>query len=259
VLRVLSHASFLDVFQPEIFIVASLFLLVYLGAAYGPLRRLYKKPGSVIASRWVSFTVGCVVLYLSFGGPLDYLSDNFLFSAHMLQHMIEILLMTPLLMYGTPYWMVEPIVQLPFLRRLFTVWLNPIVSAVVFNVILNLFHLPALYDLALANDPFHLFEHFCFFVISIFLWGAYRRLSAGKRLLFLLLSYNLMMPLVIFMIIARYPWYTYYTHQPRLYIWLTPLGDQQLGAIIMAVTMMGVYLYLGISSFLKQDESIWYD
>jgi len=256
---VFAQAHVLEVIQVNIVAAAIILLLLYLAIGFGPLRRLYQRPGRVTGKQIVAFSFGCVVLYLSFGGPLDYLSDHYLFSVHMLQHMLEILLMTPLLLIGTPTWMVAGLLKMRFLAKLFSYWRHPIVSSVVFNVVLNGFHIPAIYDYALTHDAFHLFEHLVFFVISIFLWLAFFRLSQGKQLLYLLLNYNLMMPLVIFMVIASHPWYTYYVSQPRIWAWLTPLADQQLGGIIMAVTMMGVYAGLGIRAYAKQDESLWYN
>lgn len=257
-LRVFAHANPTDVIQPLILAVAVALLLVYLFLAYGPLRKPFPERTKVPGRQVFTFVCGSATMYLSFGGPLDYLSDNYLFSVHMVQHMVEILIMTPLLMYGTPRWMVDPLMRVTWFRRLMQFCVHPITASVIFMGVLNLFHLPALYDLALRNDAFHFFEHLSFFVVSLFFWLARRPLTPGQRLIYLIFNYNLMMPLVVFMLLAQAPWYTYYVTQPRIYPWLTPLLDQQLGGLVMAITMMGAFAILGIRAYWRQDESVWY-
>src|SRR2546423_811113 len=60
------------------------------------------------ASKAVSFFGGLLVLFLSLNGPLHDLSDDYLFSAHMVQHLLLTLVVPPLLITGTPGWMLRP-------------------------------------------------------------------------------------------------------------------------------------------------------
>lgn len=257
-LSVFSHANLTDVIGPEIAAVAAAVLIVYFLVAFGPLRRFYRDPGPVTRRQISLFTAACVLLYLSFGGPLDYLSDNYLFSVHMLQHMLEIVVMSPLFIAGTPVWMVKRLLDTRFVQRISARETHPFWTSTVFNGVIAVFHIPQIYDFALRNETFHFFEHLCFFAVALFLWRSLWDLAPGRKMLALLLNYNLSMPLVIFMIIAPRPWYTFYVSQPRIWTWLTPLADQQLGAIIMAVMMMGAFAIVSIRAFARQDESLWY-
>lgn len=252
------HANLIEVIQPKIVYVAVGLFLLYWFCITRFRKRWFGQRDPVPSAQKASFGLACFILYLSFGGPLDYLSDNYLFSVHMVQHMLEILVMTPLFIHGTPKWLVHPIVSLKGIRWLVTRWLQPVTASIVFICVLDTFHIPTLYDLALNSDAFHFFEHTCFFIIAMFFWIAFRELTPGKQLLYLLLTYNLMMPLVIFMIIANHPWYTFYVTQPRIYAWLTPLVDQQVGGVVMAVFMMGGFAILGLKAYIRQDESVWY-
>src|SRR2546430_16912061 len=54
--------------------------------------------------RVASFAAALVVLFLALNGPLHNLSDSYLFSAHMVQHLVLTLVFPPLLLYGTPAW-----------------------------------------------------------------------------------------------------------------------------------------------------------
>lgn len=258
-INVFAHANAMEVIQPYILAVAVALFLLYLFLAYGPITKPFPRRSKVPAWQVTTFGIGCLVLYASFGGPLDYLSDNYLFSVHMIQHMIEILIMTPLLIYGTPVWMVDPLMEIPEFRAVIKFCSHPIYASVLFMGILNLFHIPALYDYSLKHEAFHFFEHVCFFVGALFFWLGRRPLTPGQQLLYLLFNYNLMMPLVVFMLVAHSPWYTFYVSQPRIYPWLTPILDQQLGGIVMAVSMMGSFAVLGFRAYWKQDESIWYE
>lgn len=258
-IKVFLHANPMEVIQPYILAVAVVLFLLYLFLAYGPLRKPFPERTKVPGKQTLTFGIGSLVLYLSFGGPLDYLSDNYLFSVHMVQHMVEILIMTPLLMYGTPAWMVDPVMRVRWFRALMRFCTHPISASVLFMGVINVFHIPALYDYSLTHEGFHFFEHFCFFVVSLFYWLGRRPLTRGQQLVYLIFNYNLMMPLVVFMLLAQSPWYTFYVTQPRVYPWLTPLLDQQLGGLIMAISMMGAFAILGIRAYWQQDETIWYE
>src|SRR5574341_2316925 len=61
----------------------------------------------------VSFFAGLAVLLGSLTGPLHELSDHYLFSAHMVQHLLLIFAMPPLLLHGTPGWMLSPFLRHP--------------------------------------------------------------------------------------------------------------------------------------------------
>lgn len=255
---IFSTANLMDIISPQIAAVAAAVLVLYLLTAYGPLRRFYRNPGTVTTRQLLAFVSACVLLYLSFGGPLDYLSDNYLFSVHMFAHMLEIVVMAPLYIAGTPNWMVQRLLDARFVQRLSGNYTQPIITALLFNGVIATFHIPALYDFALRNEPFHFFEHLCFFAVALVLWRSLWDLTPGKKMLALLLNYNLGMPLVIFMIVAHSPWYTFYVTRPRIWPWLTPIADQQIGAIVMAVMMMGALAVVGVRAYARQDESIWY-
>jgi cytochrome c oxidase assembly factor CtaG len=75
-----------------------------LGAAYflliGPLRGRFPGSEPVPAKKVASFSFALAAMFLSLQGPLHELSDYFLFSAHMVQHLVLILVMPPFLLYG---------------------------------------------------------------------------------------------------------------------------------------------------------------
>src|SRR5690348_11517167 len=74
-------------------------LYVYWGGSAAPRRRV------------ASFLGALAVLGLALNGPLHNLSDFYLFSAHMVQHLVLTLVFPPLLLYGTPAWVVRPLLR----------------------------------------------------------------------------------------------------------------------------------------------------
>src|SRR5207244_268743 len=84
-------------------------LYVFLGGLHAPRRRV------------ASFAGALVVLGLALNGPLHNLSDSYLLSAHMVQHLILTLVFPPLLLYGTPAWVIRPLTRPRWVLR-FAPW-----------------------------------------------------------------------------------------------------------------------------------------
>src|SRR5712692_10189610 len=118
----------------------------------------------------VSFFGGLVLLLGALTGPLHDLSDYYLFSAHMVQHLLLAFAMPPLLLYGTPGWMLRPLTGHPALLRLGRVLTRPAGAFTTFNLILVAWHLPPLYNLAMDQHPVHVLGHFAMMAGSVILW-----------------------------------------------------------------------------------------
>src|SRR4028118_1034687 len=124
---------------------AAYFLLI------GPLRRRFPGSSPVPPRKVASFVFAMAIMFLALQGPLHELSDYFLFSAHMVQHLVLILVMPPFLLYGIPDWMLRPAVRLrpvAFVARLLTF---PIVAFALNNTIFLAWHFPGPYDLMMRN------------------------------------------------------------------------------------------------------------
>src|SRR5207244_10906711 len=78
--------------------------------------------------RAATFAGGLAVLFLALNGPLHDLSDNYLFSAHMAQHLLLTLIMPPLLLVGTPGWMLSPLVRVRLVRAALATLTWPLVA-----------------------------------------------------------------------------------------------------------------------------------
>jgi putative membrane protein len=217
-------------------------LAVLLGAyfyAIGPLRRRMGVAEPVSRARVTWFVLGWLTLFLALVSPLDTLGDDYLFSAHMIQHMLIAVVAPPLLLVGLPAWLFEPLFRTETARRIGRWIAYPIIAFGLLQVDLWLWHAPPLYDLTLANETVHVFEHLTFFVFGLLYWlpiasptSYLPRISKPFAILYLFIGCQPMVALGAIITFAASPLYTPYISAPR--VWgLSPIEDQQLGGLIM--------------------------
>src|SRR5438876_11354221 len=111
---------------------------------------LYVSWGGLAASRRrvASFAAALAVLGLALNGPLHNLSDSYLFSAHMVQHLVLTLVFPPLLLYGTPAAVVEPLLRPAGVRRLAAWATRPLAAGAIFTAPIVAWHFPGAYNAA---------------------------------------------------------------------------------------------------------------
>src|SRR5205814_2918109 len=185
--------------------------------------------------RVASFAAALTVLGLALNGPLHNLSDSYLFSAHMAQHLVLTLVFPPLLLYGTPAAVVRPLVRRRWVFR-FAHWATgPLVAGALFSIPITLWHFPQFYQAALEHHPLHIVQHLVFIATAVIMWWpivspvpALPRASYPMQLLYLFVL-GLPMSLAGAMInLGEQVLYPFYSAAPR--VWgLTPLADQQPG------------------------------
>jgi putative membrane protein len=204
---------------------------------------LYGRLGGFAAPRRrvVSFAASLLVLFFSLNGPLHDLSDSYLFSAHMVQHLILTLLFPPLFLYGLPAQVVRPFLRPAWVRALGERMVRPVAAAAIFTIPIVLWHMPALYEAAMRHHPLHIVQHLVFLASSVVMWWPVLspvpelpRASYPGQLLYLFLL-GIPMSIVGAMItLANSPLYPFYVAAPR--VWgLSPIDDQQIGGLVMWV------------------------
>jgi putative membrane protein len=124
----------------------------------------------VTTGQKVSFYAGLFSILVAMGPPLHDWAEHYLLTAHMVQHMILLLLTPPLLIYGIPGWMYAPLVRNPVTNRI-GYWLTrPLIAYLIAAVVLVAWHIPAFYEAALYSDAIHSFEHATFVASSLLAW-----------------------------------------------------------------------------------------
>ena len=145
---------------------------------------LMRRAGVPFLPLWraASFLLGLLSLWIALASPLDTFS-GFVLTAHMLQHMILMMIAPPLILMGAP---LIPLVRGlpvfaarefagPFLNwraatRLGNALIHPAVALIIMGAAMFAWHTPRLYELALASGSWHEVEHACFFLASLIFW-----------------------------------------------------------------------------------------
>jgi len=214
-------------------------LYVYLGGLRAPRRRV------------ASFAGALLVLGLSLNGPLHNLSDRYLFSVHMVQHLVLTLVFPPLLLYGMPAWVLRPLLQPLWLYRLARWATRPLAAGVLFSVPITLWHFPQFYGAALEHHPLHIVQHLVFLATGVLMWwpvlSPSPELPRASYLTQLLYLFALGLPMSVagaLITLSGDVLYPFYAAAPR--VWgLAPLADQQLGGLVMWV---GGTIYLWVAA-----------
>jgi len=193
-----------------------------------------------------AFMTGVLLLVGLFETPFDTLAADFL-SAHMVQHLAVTLVVPPLLLLGTPAWLLEPWFRSSRAVSVGRFLTRPLAAYALFNVPFTLVHLPALYELMLRNTAAHLLSHGVFLLTALLLWWpvlgplpALPRLAYPLQMLYLLVQTVPGQFIGAFLTFAPSLLYPFYGEAARGGV--SPELDQQIAGLLMWVG--GGFFYL---------------
>jgi putative membrane protein len=145
---------------------------------------LLRRAGVPFVPGWraASFFLGLFSLWIALASPFDTFS-RFVLTAHMLQHMMLMMVAPPLILLAAP---LIPLVRGlpvfaarefagPFLNwrvaiRAGNALTQPLVALLLMGAVMFAWHTPRLYEVALASSSWHEVEHACFFLTSLVFW-----------------------------------------------------------------------------------------
>jgi putative membrane protein len=252
-------------FEPSIWIPLVIIVWIY---AWG-MRNVWKRAsaGHGITKRHYSCFLGALLaLLIAFASPLDALSDV-LFSAHMVQHMVLILIAAPLLvmsdfplafLWAVPRAQAQNLgyrsQQLTTLSRIWRALSSAVFAWLLFALTMWVWHASTLYEAALRNEAIHALEHLVFLGSAMLFWWALLKPTTQKHV-----QYGMAIPYLFttilqsgilgaLMTFSSRPWYSYYT--TLVTSWgITPLQDQQLAGLIMWIPGGAIFTLLDIGYF----------
>ena len=222
------------------------------------LRRRGARTTPATTARAVGFYAGLAFLAMALLSPVHALGET-LFSAHMVQHLLLILLVAPLLVFGAPLVPVmvasPPVVRRgaialrhgPMLGGARRVLTHPLVVWALHALALWSWHLPGLYRAALENPLLHVVEHASFLLTAIAFWALViatkprRRLAQPAAILFVFTTALHSGALGALLAFASRPLYPLHAHGARAW-GLTPIADQQLAGLVMWVPPGALYV-----------------
>jgi putative membrane protein len=229
------------------------------------LNRMWRDAGAGHGVRsWeaAAFWGGWFTLVAALISPL-HRWGGMLFSAHMTQHELLMLLAAPLLVLGKPLvamlkalprgW-ARTIVHwtsAPWWRRVWHFLINPFVAWLIHAIVLWAWHLPALFQATLTSNLVHALQHLSFVLCALLFWwavtqGPHRAVNFGAAVLYMFttaLHSGFLGALITF---ASSPWYPAYAETAPAW-GLTALEDQQLGGAIMWIPACTVYIIAGLT------------
>ncbi len=249
----------------EPYLIGGLLFAAWLYAILtGPLRSRIAAPTTTYPrAHAVRFYAAIVIFYLAVGSPLDQMGEQFLLSAHMVQHQLLIYGSALLVLLGLPPWLVAPLTRPPALRGLLRFLTNPIIANLIYTLTISLWHAPAAYDFALRNKLVHIAEHVMFFAVGLLYWwpivspsSDVPRLKPAAQMLYLISVTITMTPLFAFIAFSDNILYPTYEFAPRLIANFGAAQDQLLGAAIMKLGgMLVTFLALAVAFMRWYRES----
>ncbi len=213
----------------------------------------------------LAFACFLVAMLAARVSPVDSLGEDYLFSAHMVQHVLlgDI---APLLLLLS----LSRVIMRPLTRRMVSIEkaLGPLARPgaflVVWFVLVYTWHVPALYDAALRNPALHALEHASFFTAGIAVWWPLvqpvpmrNRLEGLRTFAYIATAKIGLGVLGLYLVWSRNVAYPYYEEVPR--IWgLSAIDDQNVGGAIMMVeqsTLLALVLVILFVRMLHQSET----
>ncbi len=248
--------------DPSIVLGTALLCAAYL-YTIGPLRKRYGWGPEVKRGQAAAFLIGTTIMFLALVTPLDELGDEYLFSAHMVQHLLITVVAPPLWLLGTPGWLVRVLLRQPVIGRVLPILTKPLIAFFLFNGVFAAWHIPLLYNLTLTNEYIHVVEHLMFMAAAVLNWWPVLNplpeelphLSYGSQILYLFANCQVMVALGVLLFFTG-PLYTPYLLAPRIF-GISVADDQTLGALIMWVPGTIVYLIamsVAFYSWFEQHE-----
>jgi putative membrane protein len=184
------------------------------------------------------FVLSVLLLIVALLSPIDAIGDRYLFSVHMMQHLLLAALWPPLVLAALPDWLLRPLFRRGAIAGTVRVLTYPVMAVFLFNVDVWVWHIPPAYNLTLSNEWVHIAEHLSFMAFGLIVWWPVlsplreERLSYPFQVLYLFANAMFMMVLAILFTFAPTVFYTPYASAPRLW-GISALDDQQIGGLIM--------------------------
>ncbi len=205
----------------------------------GPAREKYGWSSEPVSPwRKASYLGAVALIFFALNGPLHTLSDDYLFSAHMVQHMLLMLVMPPFLIMGIPPWLIRKAMERPGVARTARILTNPVVAFLAYNVTFIGWHIPQMYNWALMSHDLHIVQHLMFMAVAVMMWWPVvnpvpelERIPTGPLLMMYVFAFGIPSTVVsAFITLSDSVFYPWYAAGSQSYIPIAPGGPASRGA-----------------------------
>ena len=213
--------------------------------------------------RLALFAASMLTLLAALISPVDAIADDVMF-IHMIQHVLLLDFVPILFILSLTKGLLRPVTRrLTIVEARAGALAHPVFALLLYNGFMGFWHIPHMYDLALANQNIHDLEHLCFLGAGMFYWwhllspirprGALSGMGAIVYMAFTKFFVGLLGIILVFAPHALYSWYVQHPH----YWGLTARADQSLGGVVMALeqsVIMGTVLVFLIYRMFGDSE-----
>jgi putative membrane protein len=225
--------------HPDVWLLLGGIWVAYLLAV----RRHASTPGEAPdrRRRTTLFSIGMAVLFVGADWPIHDLAEGYLYSVHMVQHMLFTLVAPPLLIVGIPAWMWRTLLRPRPLFVAFRFLTRPVVALILFNGLLLFTHWPEVVRLSVSSELAHFCLHALLFGSAMVVWWPVMSplvelpsLSPPAQMMYLFIQSLAPTIPASFLTFGRTPLYAVYETFPRL-LGISPLTDQLIAGLLMKI------------------------
>ncbi|MGF9976456.1 cytochrome c oxidase assembly factor CtaG [Viridibacillus arvi] len=212
----------------------------------------------------INFVISMILLYIVMGSPVDLMA-HIMFTMHMVQMALLLLLIPIFLIQGIPNWLWKYVIELPYIKPVFHFMTKPMFALAFFVALFSFYHIPMVLDYIKLNETIHGLYTLLLFVSALFMyWPLINSVEGQPRMKdlhkvgYIIGNAVLITPACALIIFASTPFYATYTDGelwmkamelcvpvstlaglslsgPELFTNMDPMYDQQLGGIIMKI------------------------
>ncbi|AWE06551.1 cytochrome c oxidase assembly factor CtaG [Lysinibacillus sp. 2017] len=223
----------------------------------------------------IYFILGMIVLYIVKGSPVDLLG-HIMFTMHMTQMALLLLLVPVFIIKGIPWWVWKVIVEAPVVRTIFKIFTKPLLAILLFTGLFSVYHLPVVFDAIKLNETVHGIFTMILFLAALFMYWPLLNEVEGQhkmknihKLGYIAANAVLITPACALIIFASSPMYGTYSDSemwmkamelcvpastlseltlsgPELFSSMDLVTDQQVGGVLMKIIqeiIFGVILF----------------
>jgi putative membrane protein len=251
--------------HPSVVVVLGAVAVGYLRAA----ARHERATGEALEPRRRAlFLGGVTALFAGASWPIHDLAERYLYSVHMVQHMLFIFLGAPLLLAGMPPWMWRALLRPAWIRAAWSFLTRPVVALIVANGVLLFTHWPEIVTLSVHSELAHFSLHALLLGSAVVMWWPVLSplpelppMSPPGQMLYLF--FQSLAPTIpaSFLTFGTQPLYPVYAAFPR--IWgIDALSDQLVAGLVMKLVGGAIlWVVIGVVFFrwARQEQTEGWD
>ncbi len=238
----LTADPFRFVWHPEVWLLVAFLIgaYVYMVRVIGPHAVPVGQP-PVSRRQWCYFVAAMLMLWAASDWPIHDLGEQYLYSVHMLQHMMLSYFLPPLALLATPEWLLRTLIGNGRLYRVVRWLCRPIAAGVIFNLAVMVTHVPGVVNASVESGPLHYGLHVLVVTTSLLMWmpvvGPFPEFRLGPAGTTIYLFLQSVVPTVPagWLVFAEGVVYKHYGEQPVRVWGISPTDDQQIAGAIMKV------------------------